>query len=334
MLLYSFQFVFQLVFPAYTLQLRSICVLPTAFKTFCSNKLGILTGKSWHFSNISSDISAWWAHESTSLDLKKANEMLTSHAKRIFSDHVTCFGKNKSCSNRSHLPQCFIKALCFLLAWLLCFYAENPRLFLEGDVRNTPDCPGRNNLYFALENKDWKNVPCLFSVASSLVLFVFGHGVETSNLGDVSAQKLCQASGDFSLEQVGIDVSAPWTHESNSIDVYTATHARGIFSDNVTCFGTNKCCSNWSHLSGCFKCSSLLACKAPRVQLSICFPIGPSRIHLTSSLYLCPADCFQDILFEQAGNSHWKKLAFLQHIKWHICTAGELKYLTWCQKGQ
>ena len=60
-----------------------------------------------------------------------------------------------------------------------------------------------------------------------------------------------------------------------------------------------------------FKCSSLLACKASRVQLSICFPISPSRIHLTSSLYLCPADCFQDILFEQAGNSHWKELAFL-----------------------
>ena len=35
-----------------------------------------------------------------------------------------------------------------------------------------------------------------------------------------------------------------------------------------------------------------------------------------------------------AGNSHWKKLAFLQHIKWHICSAGEWKYLTWCQKGQ
>ena len=55
---YSFQFVFQLVLPAYTLHLPSICVLPTAFKTFCSNKLGILTGRSWHFSNISSDISA------------------------------------------------------------------------------------------------------------------------------------------------------------------------------------------------------------------------------------------------------------------------------------
>ena len=93
------------------------------------------------------------------------------------------------------------------------------------------------------------------------------------------------------------------------------SNAKRIFSDNVTCFGTNKCCSNWSHLSGCFKCSSLLACKTPRVQLSICFPISPSRIHLTSSLYLCPADCFQDILFEQAGNSHWKELAFLRHIK-------------------
>ena len=52
----------------------------------------------------------------------------------------------------------------------------------------------------------------VFSMAYSLVLFVFGHGVETSNLADVSAQKLCQASGDFSLEQVGIDISAPCTH--------------------------------------------------------------------------------------------------------------------------
>ena len=113
---YSFQFVFQLVLPAYTLQLPSICVLPTAFKTLCSNKLGILTGRSWHFSNISSDTPAWWVPESTSLDASKANGMRTSHVKRIFSDNVTCFGKNKSCSNRSHLPQCFIKALRFLLA--------------------------------------------------------------------------------------------------------------------------------------------------------------------------------------------------------------------------
>ena len=63
-------------------------------------------------------------------------------------------------------------------------------------------------------------------MASSLVLFVFGHGVETSNLGDVSAQELCQASEDYSLEQVGIDISAPCTHESNSLDMNTAKHAR------------------------------------------------------------------------------------------------------------
>ena len=159
----SFQFVFQLVFPAYTLQLPSICVLPTAFKTFCWNKLGILTGTSWHFSNRSSDISAPWAHESTSPDVNKANGMLTSNPKRIFCDNFTCFGR--------------------------------------------------------------------------------------------------------------------------------------------------------SHLQECFNCSSLLACKAPRVQLSICFLISLSRIHLTASLYQCPADCSQDILFEQAGNSHWNKLASLQHIK-------------------
>ena len=50
--------------------------------------------------------------------------------------------------------------------------------------------------------------------------------VETSHLGDVSAQELCQAMGDFSLEQVEIDVSAPCTHESNSLDDNPAKHAR------------------------------------------------------------------------------------------------------------
>ena len=130
---YSFQLVFQLVFPAYTLQhllqLPSICVLLTAFRTLCSNKLGIVTGTSWNFSNISSDMSSLWAHESTSLDVNKTNGMLTSNAKRIFCDNITCFGTNKCWSNRSHLPESFIKALRFLLALLLCFYTENPRLF-------------------------------------------------------------------------------------------------------------------------------------------------------------------------------------------------------------
>ena len=174
---YSFQLVIQLVFPEYTLQLPSISVLPTAFKTFCSNKQGILTGTSWHFSDISSDVSAPWAHESTSLDVYKGNGMLTSNA-------------------------------------------------------------------------------------------------------------------------------------------------RCVFCDNVACFGTNECCWDRSHLQGCLNCSSLLACKAPRVQLSTCCPISLSYIHLTASLSLCPAGCFQEIILKQAGNSHWNKLAFLRHIKRHICSVG------------
>ena len=174
---YSFQLVVQLVFPAYILQLPSVCVLLAAFKIFCWNKQGVLTGTSWHFSDISSDISAPWAHESTSLDINKANGMLTSNAKRIF-------------------------------------------------------------------------------------------------------------------------------------------------CDNVACFGTNECCWDRSHLQGCFNCSSLLACKAPRVQLSTCYPISLSYIHLTASLCLCPAGCFQEIILKQAGNSHWNKLAFLRHIKRHICSVG------------
>ena len=53
------------------------------------------------------------------------------------------------------------------------------------------------------------------------------------------------------------------------------------------------------------------------VQLSICFPttVVFPRIHLTATLYLCPADCFRAILLEQPRNSHWIKLAFLRHIK-------------------
>ena len=51
-----------------------------------------------------------------------------------------------------------------------------------------------------------------------------------------------------------------------------------------------------------------------RVQLSTCFPISLSRIHLAASLYLCPG-CFQKILFEQAGNSHWNKVEFFGNIR-------------------
>ena len=101
---------------------------------------------------------------------------------------------------------------------------------------------------------------------------------------------------DFSLEQIRI------FHENTSLDINKAkgmmtSNAKRSFCKNVTCFGTNKCCWDRSHLSGCFKCSSLLACKAPRVQLSIPFPICASRIHLAASLYQSPGDCFQEIMF-------------------------------------
>ena len=78
--------------------------------------MGLLTGTSWDISNKLADISALWAHGSTSLDVNKATGMLTSNARRISCDKVTCLGTNKCCSNRSHLPECFIKAPHFLLA--------------------------------------------------------------------------------------------------------------------------------------------------------------------------------------------------------------------------
>ena len=68
---------------------------------------------------------------------------------------------------------------------------------------------------------------------------------------------------------------------------------------------------NWSHLSGCFKCSSLLACKTPRVQLSICFPTSPSRIHLTSSLYRHSVRTSWEFLMEGAGMSPTYQVTYL-----------------------
>ena len=162
---------------------------------------------------------------------KQGAGMLTSNAKRIFCENVTRFGTNKCCSNRSHRPEWFIKAPYFWLAWLVCaFNGKSKVLLLVSGRRGSQLTP--IVLAVTIHTLPWKmrleKCP-LFSfigMASSLFFFVFGHGVETSHLGDVSAQELCQAIGDFSLEQVGIDVSAPCTHESNSLDVNTAKHQR------------------------------------------------------------------------------------------------------------
>ena len=138
----------------------------------------------------------------------------------------------------------------------------------------------------------------------------------------------------ITVKWVGLGVA--WAHESTSLEVNKANgilagNTKHILWDNVTCVGT-KSCSNKSHLQECFNCSSLLACKGTAFNLCSNY-CSLSPIHLTASLYLCPADCFQDILLEQARNSHWNKLAFLRHIKWHICSVGAWNAwtLTWCQ---
>ena len=62
-----------------------------AFQTFLRPEhqvVGLLTGTSWHFSDISSDISAPCMHERNSFDVNRTNGMLTSNARRIFCDSV------------------------------------------------------------------------------------------------------------------------------------------------------------------------------------------------------------------------------------------------------
>ena len=86
----------------------SLYLCPAAcFQDILFEQAGKSHWTSWHFSDISRDILAPWAHESTSLDVNKANGMLTSNAKRIFCDNVTCFETSKNCSNQSHLQECF-----------------------------------------------------------------------------------------------------------------------------------------------------------------------------------------------------------------------------------
>ena len=243
---YSFQLILQLVFPAYTLQIPSISVLPTALKTFCWNKLGILTGTSWHFFNISSVISALWAHESTSLDINKAYRMLTSNAKLIFCDNVTCFGTSKSCSNGSIVS----------IVGVICQGASSAHHFLLARLK-VYSC----QFVFQLVSLPYTlQIPSISVLPTALKTFCW------NKLGILTGTS-------WHFFNISSDISALWAHESTSLDInkaygMLASNAKRIFCNNVTCFGTNKCCSNRSHLSGCFKCSSLLACKAQRVQLS------------------------------------------------------------------
>ena len=152
--------------------------------------------------------------------------------------------------------------------------------------------------------------------------------------------------GDFSLEQVGIDISGPCTHESNSLDLNTAKNG-GTWKkakDKVTLCGVPSSCNaqkwkvsrllamflhfqveikhvnarNFSHVLS----NMLLKGSSARVLQYCPLPTDTgdvfnsfskqSCLHTNCSLssYLCPAGCFQEILFKQARTCHWNQLNF------------------------
>ena len=230
-----------------------ICFLPTVFKTFCSNKRESLTGKSWEFSDIASDTPALRAHDGTSLDVNKANGMLTSNTKGIFCDNcdnVTCFGTNKSCSNRSHLQECF---------------QYSSLLACKGTVSNL------------FSNWSFPHTPCNFPLYYMFPANCF-QNILFQQAGISDGKKLIKSD-------IASDISAPWEHGSTSLDVNKAngmltSNTKGIFCDNATCFATNQTCSNESHLQECFQYSSLLACKgtAFNVFFQFVFPAYPLQL--------------------------------------------------------
>ena len=153
--------------------------------------------------------------------------MLTGNAKRIFCENVTCFGTNTCCSNRSHRPKSGSSKLPTSgLHGYSVSSTENPRFFyfFWEAMFATPPIVLAGAIHTLLWKMRLEKCPfSLFSMASSLVLFVFGHAVETPHLGDVSARvlptytlqllsisvsclllsrKSVQTSGDLSMEQV------------------------------------------------------------------------------------------------------------------------------------
>ena len=119
-------------------------------RPFCSRNIGW-----WHFSNISSDTSSRWAHESTSLDVKRPMKcwLATLNVSSPTMSHA--LEKTKA-ARIGLICKSASSKLRFLLAWLLCFYTENPRIFFRKAIFATspivPAVTNRNNSHFALEN--------------------------------------------------------------------------------------------------------------------------------------------------------------------------------------
>jgi len=140
--------------------------------------------------------------------------MLTNDARRISCDKVTCLEQINAArigvicqSAVSKLPR-YSVSLQNIQGSSTCFWEA---MF--------PTCPiAMAVTIHTLPWKGLKKAPFLFLVWQH-PWFSFSGMVWTE-------KEFCQASGDFSLEQVGIDVSAPCTQESNSLDDNPAKHAR------------------------------------------------------------------------------------------------------------
>ena len=105
-----------------------------------------------------------------------------------------------------------------LLACMVTLFLYGTFLFfvLEGDIRNTPDCPGRNNSHFALENEDSK-CPLSFQygiLPGSCPLYLCPANSFQDKFCSNKLEILTGTSSDFS--DISSDISAPWAHESNS----------------------------------------------------------------------------------------------------------------------
>ena len=218
---------FKWVFPAYTLQLPSICVLPPAFKTFCSNKLGNLTGQ----------VGIFRTYHVTYL---LHGRMKVPHLMSIRPMECWLATLNASSAIMSHA----LKQVKTARIRVICKSASIAPHFLLARVQ--------------------------LSICFPMSL---------SSIHLTASLYLCPADcfQDIMFEQAGnshrnklaslrhITWHAPWAHESTSLDVNKAkgmltSHAKPLFCDNVTCFGTSKNCSNQSHLQECLNCNSLLAC--------------------------------------------------------------------------
>ena len=214
-----------------------------------------------------------------------------------FCDNVTCFGTRKSCSNQSHLQECFNGSS--LLAWKLrvqlstCYPISLSRSFPHTPC-SFPLCPAEcfQDILFEQARNSHRHVgiPPTYQVTYLL-------------RGRMKCMKVPHLMSIRPMECWLATLKASSATMSHALEQLKAARIR------VIC----KSASIAPHF--------LLA----RVQLSIFFPISRSHVHLTASFYLCPAGCFQDILYEKARNSHWNMLAFLRHIKWHICSVGRMK---------